>query len=174
MAKSFNQVIIMGNLAADPELRTVPSGQTVASFTVATNRVWQDANGERQEQADFHDVVAWAKLAELVGQYLSKGRKVLVSGRLQNRTWEADDGTKRKRTEIVANDVSFLDPPSGTSGDVGARDDTAVAASSKASEGTQAGSAKPATKDKKSKDKDENVEIEDLGDDPVDLSEIPF
>lgn len=168
MAKSFNQVIIMGNLAADPELRTVPSGQTVASFAVATNRVWKDANGEQQEQADFHDVVAWGKLAELVGQYLSKGRKVLVSGRLQQRTWEAQDGSKRKRTEIVANDVSFLDPPGGDSGGGGVpvRDDTPAPKSDK-------GDSKPAKSDDKDK-KDKDVEIEDLGDDPVDLSEIPF
>lgn len=170
MAKSFNQVIIMGNLAADPEVRTIPSGQNVASFAVATNRVWQDANGERQEQADFHDVVAWGKLAELVGQYLSKGRKVLVSGRLQNRTWEAQDGSKRKRTEIVANDVSFLDPPGGAPG----------ATPTPPSDSGQSG-ANSAPKDQTEtsqkstgKSKDDDVEIQDLGDDPVDLSEIPF
>lgn len=110
MAKSFNQAIIMGNLTRDPELRTTPSGQSVVSFSVATNRVWQDANGEKNEAADFHEIVAWGKLAELASQYLTKGRKVMVSGRLQTRTWEKD-GVKRNRTEIVANDINFLDRP---------------------------------------------------------------
>lgn len=170
MAKSFNQVIIMGNLAADPEVRTVPSGQTVASFAVATNRVWQDANGERQEKADFHDVVAWGKLAELVGQYLGKGRKVLISGRLQNSTWEAQDGSKRKRTEIVANDVSFLDRPGDASGAAPAP----AADTASKSDKKQSDSKKQSGSDNKKKQDDKDVDIEDLGDDPVDLSQIPF
>ena len=150
MAKSFNQVIIVGNLARDPELRTIPSGNSVTSFAVATNRVWQDSNGEKQEQADFHNVVAWGKLGELVDQYLNKGSKVMIVGRLQTRSWEADDGTKRYRTEIVAQDVNFLDSAGGNSG--------------------SSSSSKPSTKS----NKEEDVNIEDLGDDPVDLSEIPF
>src|SRR3954471_14602504 len=100
MARSFNQAIIMGNLTRDPELRSTPSSQQVASFAVATNRVWNNASGERQEAADFHEIVAWGKLAELATQYLGKGRKVLVVGRLQTQTWEKD-GVKRSRTGIV-------------------------------------------------------------------------
>jgi single-strand DNA-binding protein len=155
MAKSFNQAIIMGNLTRDPELRNTPSGQSVASFAVATNRVWQDGNGEKQEAADFHEVVAWGKLAELASQYLAKGRKVLVVGRLQTRSWEGQDGQKRQRTEIVANDISFLDGPSGSRGGEFAASDT---------------SAKSEEKPAKSKD----VVIEDIGDDSVNLDEIPF
>ncbi|MEX0932235.1 MAG: single-stranded DNA-binding protein [Candidatus Saccharimonadales bacterium] len=148
MAKSFNQIILVGNMARDPELKKIPSGQSVASFAVATNRQWTDSSGEKQEQADFHNIVAWGKLGELVDQYLQKGSKVMIVGRLQTRSWEAEDGSKRYRTEIVASDVSFLDRPGENSG---------------------------SSANNSSSDQDEDeVSIEDLGDDPVDLSEIPF
>jgi single-strand DNA-binding protein len=108
MAKDFNQAIIMGNLTRDPELRQTPSGQSVASFAVATNRSWQDPqSGDKKDAVEFHDVVAWGKLGELCANYLSKGRKVLVVGRLQTRSWETD-GVKKQRTEIVATDINFL------------------------------------------------------------------
>src|SRR6185503_11066464 len=110
MAKSFNQAIIMGNLTRDPELRSTPGGQQVASFAVATNRTWMDGSGERKEAVEYHEVVAWGKLGELAAQYLAKGRKVMVVGRLQTQSWEKD-GVKRQRTEIVASDVNFLDAP---------------------------------------------------------------
>jgi single-strand DNA-binding protein len=110
MAKSFNQAIVMGNLTRDPELRSTPSGQQVASFAVATNRTWMDGSGERKEAVEYHEIVAWGKLGELAAQYLSKGRKVMVVGRLQTQSWEKD-GVKRQRTEIVASDVNFLDAP---------------------------------------------------------------
>jgi single-strand DNA-binding protein len=155
MAKSFNQAIIMGNLTRDPEVRTTPSGQSVASFAVATNRVWQSSSGERQEAVDYHEIVAWGKLGELAGQYLSKGRKVLVVGRIQNQSWEKD-GIKRNRTEIVASDISFLD---GRSGNEGGGFEAAASNSA------------PAAK----KPKSDDVVIEDLGDDDqVNLDEIPF
>lgn len=99
---NVNKAIICGNLTRDPEERTLPSGQPVSSFAVATNRVWTDADGQKQEQAEFHNVVAFGKLAEICNQYLSKGRLVYVEGRLQTRTWEGQDGVKRNRTEIVA------------------------------------------------------------------------
>lgn len=156
MAKSFNQAIIMGNLTRDPELRTTPNGQPVASFAVATNRVWQNQAGEKQEAVEFHEIVAWGKLGELASQYLSKGRKVLVVGRLQTQQWEKD-GVKQRRTEIVAQDISFLDGPSGS------RDGSDFAASTPAEDS-------PAPK----KAAKEDVVIEDLGDDQVNLDEIPF
>ena len=157
MARSFNQAIIMGNLTRDPELRSTPGGQQVASFAVATNRTWQDASGERKEAADFHEIVAWGKLAELAAQYLSKGRKVLVVGRLQTQSWEKD-GVKRSRTEIVASDISFLDSRGGSGYD---NDIAAEPADEKPK------SAKPG--------KDEDVVIEDLDDDAkVNLDDIPF
>jgi single-strand DNA-binding protein len=113
MAKSFNQAIIMGNLTRDPELRATPGGQQVASFAVATNRTWMDQSGERKEAVEYHEIVAWGKLGELAAQYLSKGRKVMVIGRLQTQSWEKD-GVKRSRTEIVASDINFLDGPGGS------------------------------------------------------------
>ena len=108
--------MIIGNLTRDPEVRTTSSGTTVANFSVATNSVWNDAAGVRQEKTEFHNVVAWGKLGEIVGQYLGKGRKVYVDGRLQTRDWETQDGQKRRTTEIVADTVIMLDRPSGAPG----------------------------------------------------------
>ena len=156
MARSFNQVILVGNLARDPELRTIPSGQSVASFAVATNRVWQDQAGEQQEAADFHNIVAWGKLADLSEQYLKKGRKVMVVGRLQTRSWDAEDGSKRYRTEVVASEINFLDRPG---------EETASGFDGNNSE------TRPSTKSKKPAE--ESIQIEDLDDD-VDLSKVPF
>ncbi len=99
---NVNKAIIAGNLTRDPETKTTPSGQIVVSFSVATNRIWTDKNGQRQKQTEFHNVVAWGKLAEICQKYLSKGRLVYIEGRLQTRTWEDQAGNKRNRTEIVA------------------------------------------------------------------------
>lgn len=109
MANSLNKAMIIGNLTRDPELKKLPSGQSVTSFGVATNRVYTDATGAKKEQADFHNIVAWGKLAEICAQYLTKGRKVYVDGRMQTREWEAQDGQKRFRTEIVADTMIILD-----------------------------------------------------------------
>lgn len=107
--RSLNQVQLIGNLTRDPEVKYIPSGDPVANFSIATNREWTDSNGEKQEAADFHNVVAWRKLAEVCGQYLKKGNKVYISGRLQTRSWEKD-GVKRYATEVVCKDVIFLTP----------------------------------------------------------------
>jgi len=108
---SLNRAQIIGNLTRDPELRYTPSGQAVASFGVATNRVYIDANGEKKETVEFHNVVTWAKLAEICNQILSKGRKVYIEGRLQTRKWEGQDGIVRQRTEIIAENMLVLDRP---------------------------------------------------------------
>jgi len=104
----FNQAIILGNLTRDPEVRNTPSGQTVANFGVATNRRWTDKAGEKQEAVEFHNVVVWGKLAEIAGQILYKGRKALIVGRLQTRSWDGQDGVKRSTTEIVGSELSAL------------------------------------------------------------------
>ena len=156
MAKGFNQVVLMGNLTRDPELRTTPKGQSVCSFSVAVNRSWSNAQGEAQDSVDYFDVVAWAKLAELVNQYLQKGRRVLVVGRLQNQTWE-QDGQKRKRTEVVASDITFLDGGAGSNAGSFADNNPATE-----------------SKNKKADSKTSDVVIEDIDDKPVDLSDIPF
>ena len=105
----LNRAMIIGNVTRDPEVRTTSSGQSVASFGVATNHVWKDAAGNKQEKAEFHNIVAWAKLADICAQYLTKGRKVYVEGRLQTREWEGQDGAKRTRTEIIAENMIMLE-----------------------------------------------------------------
>lgn len=156
MARSLNQVILMGNLTRDPELRQTPNGQNVVSFSLALNRSYKDASGEWKEATDYIDVVAWANLAERVAQYLSKGRRCLVQGRLQSRSWE-QDGQKRSKVEVLANDVTFLD-----SRGAGGGDDNS---------GGQAVDDSP--KPSKSAKKDDVV-IEDIGDEPINLDDIPF
>jgi single-strand DNA-binding protein len=107
--KDLNMVFLMGNLTRDPELRYTPNGQAVTNFTIATNRVWKDAEGEQKDSAEFTDVVVWGKIAENVANYLKKGRRAHIIGRLQTRSWEAQDGSKKYKTEVIANDVTFLD-----------------------------------------------------------------
>lgn len=116
---SLNRAQILGNLTRDPEMRNTQSGQSVANFGVATSSVWTDASGQRQEKTEFHNIVAWGKLAEICGQYLGKGRKVYVEGRLQTREWETPEGQKRQRTEIVADNVIMLDRAGGSNGGQG-------------------------------------------------------
>lgn len=117
MAMSLNKSLLIGNLTRDPESRTTPNGQTVTTFTVATNRAWTTQTGERQEKSEFHNVVAWGKLAEIVSKYLARGRRVFVEGRIQTRDWQGQDGVRRYRTEVVAENVIMLDrPPGGATG----------------------------------------------------------
>ncbi len=109
MARSLNKVQLIGNLTRDPELRYTPNGTAVCSFGLATNRSWKTDSGEKHDEAEFHNIVAWNKLAELCSQFLVKGRKVFVEGRLATRSWTAQDGTQRNRTEIVISDMILLD-----------------------------------------------------------------
>lgn len=155
MARSFNLVVLMGNLTRDPELRSTPNGQPVCSFSLALNRSYKGQDDEWKEVTDYVDIVAWGSLGERVAQYLSKGRPCLVNGRLQSRSWE-QDGQKRSKVEVVAQDVTFLGGPGGQS----AGSDDAPAA------------AKPAGKTKAKKADD--VVIEDIGDEPINLDDIPF
>jgi len=104
---NFNRAVIVGNLTRDPEARTLPSGQSAASFGVATNRIWTNQNGEKQEATEFHNVVAFGKLADICSRYLSKGRLVLIEGRLQTRSWQDQDGKKRYRTEIIVDNMQM-------------------------------------------------------------------
>jgi len=109
MARSLNRVQLIGNLTRDPELRYTPSGTAVCSFSIATNRNWTTDTGEKKEEVEFHRIVAWNKLAELCSQFLTKGRKVFVEGRLTTRSWAAQDGTQKQTTEIIINDMILLD-----------------------------------------------------------------
>ena len=109
MARSLNRVQLIGNLTRDPELRYTPSGAAVCSFSVATNRAWTTDSGEKHDEAEFHRIVAWNKLAELCSQFLTKGRKVFVEGRLTTRSYTAQDGTPKSITEIIISDMILLD-----------------------------------------------------------------
>lgn len=106
---NLNRAMIIGNLTRDPELRTTPNGTSVTSFGVATNFVWTDASGNRQEKVEFHNIVAWRKLAEICAQYLRKGSKIYVEGRLQTRNWDDQTGNKHYITEIIADNMIMLD-----------------------------------------------------------------
>lgn len=112
---NLNKAMIIGNLTRDPESKTTPSGQNVTSFSVATNLVWTDANGEKQKKVEYHNVVAWRKLGTICAQYLKKGSKIYLEGRMQTRDWEGQDGVKRYRTEIVAENMIMLDTKGGAS-----------------------------------------------------------
>ena len=119
MAGGVNKVILIGNLGADPELRTIPSGRSVCEFRIATSESWTGKDGQKQERTEWHRIIAWAKLGELCNQYLSKGRQCYVEGRIQTRSWEDKEGNKRYTTEIIANDVRFLGGGSGGGGSRG-------------------------------------------------------
>ncbi len=122
----LNRVMIIGRVTQKPEKRVTQSGQTVTTFSVATNRRWRDSNGNQHEQAEFHNVVTWGKLAEICEQFLDKGRRVYVEGRLQTRSWEGQDGVKRYRTEIIASNVIMLDRSNSNSGNMNNNEDIVV------------------------------------------------
>jgi len=111
--RDLNKVMLIGNVVRDPEIRTIPSGQSVAAISIATNRSWNDNAGELQKAVEYTDIVAWGKLAEIAGQILKKGRRMYVEGRLQTRNWEGQDGVKRYKTEVIASDLIVLDKPQG-------------------------------------------------------------
>jgi single-strand DNA-binding protein len=150
MAKGFNKVILMGNLTRDPEVRTTPSGQSVTNFSLAVNRTWRSADGTNQEAVSYIDCVAWGKTGEIIAQYMQKGRALLVSGRLDQRSWE-QDGQKRSKVEVIVEDFNFVG--GGEGGGAGAPRSSAPA---------------------KSSGKKDDVVIEDIGDEPINLDDIPF
>ncbi len=154
MAKGFNKVVLMGNLTRDPETRTTPNGQSVTNFSLAVNRTWRDANGQNQEAVSYIDCVAWGKAGEIIAQYMQKGRALLVSGRLDQRSWDdKETGAKRSKVEVIVEDFNFVDG-GGAAGDGGS-------ASSSRSASTSA-------------NKSNEPDVDDIDDKPIDLSEIPF
>ena len=152
MAKGFNKVILMGNLTRDVETRTTPSGQSVSNFSLAVTRSWKGQDGQTQDQTSFINCVAWGKVGEIIGQYVQKGAPLLVSGRLDQRSYEDKDGNKRQAVEVVVEDFNFT---GGRGGDGGGN--------------SNAGSYAPSNNNKSN-----DVVIEDIDDKPIDLSEIPF
>lgn len=147
---SLNRATLVGNLTRDPETKALPSGQTVCSFAVATNRRWKDKDGNTKEDTQYHEITVWGKLGELAATMLSKGKKVYVEGRLQTNSWEGTDGSKRSKTEIVAENFIPLSPKGDFSSDFSAGD----------------------SRDKKdTKPKTKTTEVES---DEINLDDIPF
>jgi single-strand DNA-binding protein len=157
MARGFNKVVLMGNLTRDPELKSIPSGQQVTSFSLAVNRTWNNANGEKQEAVDYIDCNIWGKPAEIINQYMSKGSAILVSGRLQQRSWE-QDGQKRSKVEVVVEDFNFVGGNSDSGNSGGGGSYSAPKQTSNASEPT----------------KKKESTSGDSGNDPINLDDIPF
>ena len=160
MARSINNVMLMGNLTRDPELRQTPNGKSVTNFSLALNSAYKDASGEWQEVTDFIDIVCWGPLAERVSQYMSKGRRCFVQGKLQSRNWE-QDGQKRTKVEVLANDVTFLDGGSNRGDD------------SNSSQSSSDSSSQPAKSGSNKKDTN-NTKSQDIDDEPINLDDIPF
>ncbi len=157
---NLNKAFLLGNLTADPEVRSLPSGQTVCSFRMATNRVWNDRQtGEKKERAEFHSVVAWGKLANVASQYLSKGSLVLIEGRLTTRSWDDSSGTKRYRTEVIAEFLQLGPKGSG--------------ASQRNTENSASGQQQPKIKKDENPPTEENIPTIEGGDD-IDVEEIPY
>jgi len=154
---AFNKVILLGNLTADPETRTTPSGQSVTSFSLAINRTWNDANGQRQEETSFINCTAWGQRGETIAKYVQKGRQLLVSGRLQQRSWDdKDTGKKRSTIDVIVEEFSFISDGRGGSG------------------GSEGGGGRSSSSSKaKSNNASDDAAIEDA-DAPIDLSDIPF
>src|SRR3989338_2484512 len=122
---NLNKVFIIGRITADPELRTTPSGDHVASFSIATNRYWRTKEGERKESTEFHNIVAWGRQAEVINQFSKKGSVIMIEGRLQTRAWEGKDGQTRRTTEIVAENIQ-LGPRAGDVGASFVKDESSV------------------------------------------------
>jgi single-strand DNA-binding protein len=167
--RSLNKVMLIGNLTRDPNLRFTPNNTAVCSFGIATNRSWTSADGgEKQERVDFHNIVAWSKLAEICGQLLHKGDKVFVEGRIQTRDWKTEEGAERRITEIVIDNMMLLNSRSGFSGSAGA--DDAMSADDAAVDDS-AGKKKK----KKAAEKEEEAPAADAVEDIEDVSDdIPF
>ncbi len=147
MARGFSKVIIVGNITRDPELRTTPSGTQVCGFSVAVNRNYKDNSGEQKENVSFFDCSAWGKSGEIIAQYAKKGSGILVSGRLEQRSWEDKEGQKRSRVEIVVEDFNFVGGANGDGGNSGSSKSSAASS---------------------------DVAPDDIGEEPIDLSDIPF
>ena len=152
---AFNKVILLGNLTADPETRTTPNGQSVTSFSIAVNRTWNDQSGQKQEETSFINCTAWAARGETIAKYFSKGRQILVSGRLQQRSWDdKETGKKRSTIDVVVEEFSFINDGRGA----GASD---------------SGSSKKSSSSSKKSEGVDNAPADDI-DEPIDLSDIPF
>jgi len=174
MARSLNRVQLIGNLTRDPELRYTPNGNAVCTFGLATNRTWTTDSGEKREEVDFHRIVAWNKLAELCSQFLTKGRKVYVEGRLSTRSWTGQDGAQKSTTEVVIDDMILLDNRQSGAGQQSGRQESSHESEPEFEEqpSARSESRKPA---KKVEEESEEKEPESAGsDEEVAPDDIPF
>lgn len=180
--RSLNKVMLIGNLTRDPELRYTPNGTAVCSFGLATNRSWMPSDSnERREEAEFHRIVAWNKLAELCSQLLTKGRKVYIEGRLQTRSWESPNGEKRQATEIVAEDMVILDSRKTEKESEEIKEEEVSEEPKEKIEGTSEGEEETSEPEEKSKDspkkgKEKAVKEkeETKTEDEINVDDIPF
>lgn len=156
----LNKATLIGNLTRDPESRTTPNGATVTTFGLATNLVWTDASGTKQKRPEFHNIVAWRKLGEICAQYLRKGHKVYIEGRIQYREWQAQDGTKKNRTEIVTDNMIMLDARGMGSGPRIA--DAASASTPPTTQAPAAPSSSPSVEAESAPNPDEEIRVEDI------------
>jgi single-strand DNA-binding protein len=167
----LNKAMIIGNLTRDPEVRALPSGIKVCSISVATNRTWKDKNGAKQEASDFHNIVVFGRQAETAAQYLKKGASVLVEGRIQTRSWDDKDGSKKYRTEIVADRVQFGPRAGATGGGYSAPAGGSSTGSSSATAGASKGSSAGADKDGGANAPMDTI---DYPEDEINPDDIPF
>ena len=158
---NFNKAIVVGRVTRDPEIRTTPSGQNVASIGVATNRVWNTNSGERQEKTEFHNIVVWGKLAEICGQYLTKGQLVLFEGRMETKTWEGQDGAKKSRTEIIAENMQ-LGPRAKSQEGGGGSYQSPVEKRDEGASQAEAPKQQNASQEKSGNSDEEEIKIEDI------------
>lgn len=174
MARSLNKVQLIGNLTRDPELRYTPNGNAVCSFSIATNRNWTTDSGEKREEVDFHRIIAWNKLGELCSQFLVKGRKVYVEGRLTTRTWTGQDGAQKSTTEVIINDMILLDRAGGVSAAATEPKEEAPTAEAKETASTSNVAAVKDVKTTKKSSKPESKEESSQSDEEVMPDDIPF
>jgi len=172
MARSLNRVQLIGNLTRDPELRYTPQGTAVVSFSIATNRSWTTDAGEKKDEADFHRIVAWNKLAELCSQFLTKGKKVYVEGRLQTRNWQGQDGAQRSTTEVIISDMILLD--GGARAPKPEEDSSEEPAEEEKASSTSSGQAKKKETKKKDVKEEESDSPEETSSGEVAPDDIPF
>ena len=171
---NFNKAIIIGRVTRDPEIRTTPNGQTVASIGVASSRVWNSNTGERQEKTEFHNIVAWGRLAEICGQYLVKGQLVLFEGRIETRSWDGQDGVKRYKTEIVAENMQMGPKARAQEGDAStyqARENTQSAPENNSQSNEKVVQVEPQNEQSNN---DQNTNKENKNEEEIKIEDIPF
>ena len=168
----LNKVMLIGRLTRDPESRTTPQGHSVANFSIATSRVWKDSQGAQQDSTEYHNIVAWRRLAEICAQYLTKGRQVYVEGHLQTRSWEGNDGKKNYRTEIVADNMIMLGGRSDRAEPTGTNNAANTAPAPSA--GARVDTSTPAAPEQTTRTAQQQEAVAAVTDEEIRIEDIPF